>query len=71
MTIKIESKLTANQAARLRRRAKLDHSEFSHVGRNEYCTTNDEIEEMQVSHLHATARKMMVVAGTTFRYEIQ
>jgi hypothetical protein len=70
-TIKIESKLTATQAARIIRKSRHDGYEFVKVGRCEYALKHECIPEMEISLLHSQARKMMVIAGTTFRYAIE
>ncbi|NBW10785.1 MAG: hypothetical protein EBR82_22435 [Caulobacteraceae bacterium] len=69
-TIKIGSKLTPTQAQRINRKARHEGYSFVKVGRKEYALRHDCIPEMEVSYLHSEARKMMVIAGTTFRYEI-
>ncbi len=69
-TIRIESKLTGTQSARIIRKARHEGFEYVKVGRKEYALKHECPPEMEVSLLHSQARRMMVIAGTTFRYHI-
>jgi hypothetical protein len=81
--IKITSALSLSQRVRLNRRCAknlalaeqgmLDDCSFVRSGRNQYAPIAalepaDHCEE--INRLHAMARRMMVVAGTTFLYNI-
>lgn len=80
MDIVITSKLTPANGARLRRAAAKcwmtfdgDQNAFCKVSgsKNTYSPIRDmEDREMNISHAHAVARHMMVVAGQCFSYEI-
>lgn len=68
--ITITSKLTANQAATLRRRAEKSEL-FGHVDRHKYIAyTQDSDGNRGNMDAHAIARRMMTIAGTTFDYEL-
>lgn len=75
--IKITSKLTKNQQQRLRRAAKhceenhdVSGTAFMHLATMTYTACMPQREDDVSPDLHAVARRMMVVAGTTFRYEL-
>ena len=61
--IRITSKLSKSQNQRLLRAGDKPSSKFTHCGTKLYLSCCDESE-------HDIARHMMVVAGTTFEYEI-
>lgn len=68
--ITITSKLTANQAATLRRHAEKSEL-FGHVGPNKYLAyTEDGDSRRGNMDAHAIARRMMTIAGATFTYEL-
>lgn len=68
--ITITSKLTKNQTAKLRRRAKKSEL-FMHVGRSKYMVfTPDDDNERGSMDTHTIARRMMTIAGATFTYEL-
>lgn len=80
MNITITSRLTPSNGSRLRRAAAKcwmnfdgDQNAFCKVSaaKNTYSPIR-EMEErgMNISHAHAVARHMMVVAGQTFDYEL-
>lgn len=80
MDIVITSKLTPANGARLRKAAArcwmkfdCDQNAFCKVSgaNNTYSPIRDmEDRGMNISHAHAVARHMMVVAGQTFDYEV-
>tara|TARA_R110000868_G_scaffold103483_1_gene284967 strand:- start:3517 stop:3747 length:231 start_codon:yes stop_codon:yes gene_type:complete len=74
MKITITSKLDTASAARLRRRAAKNfntynsaHVTFYKCGRNQYECADPDADKQTA---HATARRMMVIAGQTFDYEL-
>ena len=80
MDIVITSKLTPANGARLRKAAARCWMEFD-CDQNAFCKVSGEnntyspIRDMEdrgmnISHSHAVARHMMVVAGQTFDYEV-
>ena len=70
MVIRITSRLTTGQSQRLRRYAARSDAyaqwSVAHVGRSTYAPRHAE----EWSSLHSCARHLMVVAGSTFSYEL-